>query len=90
MPLRKDGGLYADIAADDIKEPGVAIYFQYEGNPISIACDKWLTPAENVRALSLTINSLRGVDRWGCSQMLQRVFTGFKALPYSTQSEKEV
>lgn len=67
VPLRRDGGMYADVAGDDIKDPGVSIYFKYLGNQVSLACDNWLSPAENIRALSLTISSLRGLDRWKCS-----------------------
>ncbi len=86
VPLRKDGAMYADMANDKIKEPGVAIYFLFNNVPTAIACDKWLTPAENLRALALTINAMRGMDRWGCSEILKRSFTGFLAIPESTSN----
>jgi len=28
---------------------------------------------------------MRGIERWGCSEILNRAFTGFKALPEKSQ-----
>ncbi len=81
--IRKDGNMYADMASDKIKDPGVAVYFNYNDRQVSLACDAWLTPAENIRALGLTVGAMRGMERWGCSEILNRSFTGFTALPAS-------
>jgi len=46
-----------------------------------IACDEWTTIKQNMRAIGLTVAALRGLDRWGCTDMVKRVFVGLKALP---------
>lgn len=79
IPLTKDGIPYAKFAAP--ADPGVAIYFVRRGKPMALACDKWRTVAENVHALTLSIEAMRGLDRWGSSEVMERSFTGFTALP---------
>jgi hypothetical protein len=79
MPLRRDGMPYSDPPRN--LDPGVAVYFKLKGSPRSMACDKWDRIEHNAHALSLTIEAMRGLDRWGASQMLDRVFQGFTALP---------
>lgn len=71
-------------------DPGVAVYFRKEGKPYVLACDKWDRLADNLRALALTIEAMRGLERWGCSQMLERIFQGFKALPPPESKEESV
>lgn len=46
-----------------------------------IACDAWESVRENMAALKNTVGALRGIDRWGASQILDRIFRGFAALP---------
>lgn len=84
VPLRKDGLPTADYSRRIIRDPGVAVYFVFKGAKRSIACDKWDRVEDNVRALVLTIEAMRGLDRWGASDMLDRVFRGFQALPAPT------
>ncbi|MEO5681435.1 MAG: hypothetical protein ABIQ88_02275 [Chitinophagaceae bacterium] len=83
VPVKKNGDMYSDIANDDLSDPGVAVYFMYNGSQVVLCADAWVTPAENVRAIGLAINALRGLGRWKVSDMLNRAFTGFKALPES-------
>lgn len=77
VPLRADGQMRADREPVD---PGVAIYFQRAGKSLVFACDTFDMVRENLRALALTINALRGIERWGASQMMERAFSGFKQL----------
>lgn len=79
IPIRNDGLPYANPPR--IEDPGVAVYFKLKGQPRSMACDKWDLVDHNAHALALTIDAMRGLDRWGASQMLDRVFQGFAALP---------
>jgi hypothetical protein len=79
IPLTKDGLPYAKFAAP--ADPGVAIYFVRKGKAMALACDKWRTVAENVHALTLSIEAMRGLERWGSSEVMERSFTGFTALP---------
>lgn len=79
MPLRKDGEFFA--SAKPPEDPGVAVYFTRKGQPLCFACDKYDAVWKNLRAIQLTIAAMRGIERWGSSQLLERAFTGFTALP---------
>jgi len=87
VALRRDGLPYAGMAQPS--DPGVAVYFKTRryANFQSIveskviACDKWNKVEDNIQAVRLTVNAMRGMARWGCSEVLDRVFTGFAALP---------
>ena len=46
-----------------------------------IACDCWTTVRDNMRACGLAIAGLRAIERSGASQVLERVYMGFAALP---------
>ncbi len=83
LPIRKDGMLYSEWMSRKIDDPGVAIYFKYNGKLISMCCDQYLTVWENIYALSKGIEALRGMERWGVSDFIERAFTGFTALPSS-------
>ena len=79
MPIRNDGMFYA--SAKEPNDSGVAVYFKLRGRPMVFACDQWLTVKENAWAIAKTIEALRGIERWGSGDMLERAFTGFAALP---------
>lgn len=83
-PIRRDGELYASAKEPD--DPGVAVYFDYKEKPVCFACDKYDRVWKNVRAIQNTIEAMRGIERWGSSQLLDRAFTGFTALPGKTQA----
>jgi len=83
IPVRKDGMLYADWMNKKIDDPGVAIYFKYKGKDVSMCCDQYNKIWENIYALGKGIEALRGMERWGVSDFLDRAFTGFTALPES-------
>ena len=83
IPVRNDRGLYADYMRRKMDDPGVAIYFSYKGKSVSMCCDQYPTVWENIYALGKGIEALRGMERWGVSEFLDRVFTGFTALPES-------
>lgn len=77
--LRRDGLPYANQPEPD--DPGVAVYFQWRGKQMTFACDRWRKVKDNVRAIGKTVEALRGVERWGASDMLERAFSAFEALP---------
>lgn len=79
LPLRRDGMPIAN--AREPLDPGIAVYFKRDGKTVCFACDKFDRTWKNMRAISKTIEALRGIDRWGSSEMLDRAFTGFAALP---------
>lgn len=88
IPIRKDGGMYADWMNKKIDDPGVAIYFKYKGKDISMCCDQYTKIWENVYALGKGIEALRGMERWGVSDFIDRAFTGFAALPDPDNKEE--
>lgn len=78
-PTRKDG--LPMVSAREPNDPGVAVYWTWKGKPQVMACDAWATVRENMRSIGLAIEGLRAVERSGASQILERAFTGFAALP---------
>ncbi len=78
LPLRNDGFPYA--SAREPEDPGVAVYFTYQKKPMCFACDQYRYVRQNIRAIALTIDALRGIKRWSASDMMERAFTGFVAI----------
>lgn len=78
VPLRRDGLPMA--TANEPSDPGVAVYFNYKKRPMCFACDKYSRVKENMHAIGLTIEAIRGIERWGSSDMMERAFRGFTAL----------
>lgn len=89
VPLRRDGAPYADASGRACSDPGVAVYFRRKagGERQVIACDKWPRPDSNIRAIGLCVEAMRAIARSGASELLDRAFTGFKALPASPEAE---
>lgn len=79
VPLRRDGLPYSDRRRID--DPGVAVYFEFQGEQQCIPCDRWATVEENCRAIWKSIEALRGLDRWGAKEFVNAAFRGFTALP---------
>lgn len=79
LTLRRDG-----IPLAGQRQPadkGVAVYFFRRGKQMAFACDRWDKIEDNIRAVAKTIEAVRGIDRWGASEMMERAFTAFEALP---------
>lgn len=81
--VNRDGSF--SVARQTIFDMGVAIYFRRNGRDVVLACDQYDEIHANVRAIGKTIEALRGIERWGASDMLDRAFTGFEALPAPEQ-----
>jgi len=79
IPLRNDGLPRAGMA--EPKDRGVAVYFKKDGKDMAFACDQYVNVRDNIYAIAKTIEALRGIERWGASDMMERAFTGFLALP---------
>jgi hypothetical protein len=76
---RLDGRPYANQPKVD--DPGVAVYFRLGDQELSMACDTFEKIEHNVRAIGLSVANLRSLERYGTSQILERAFRGFTALP---------
>lgn len=81
VALRQDGLPYANQREPD--DPGVAVYFRYQDRDMCFACDKYRRVWENMVAIQKTIEAIRGIERWGASDMMERAFRGFVALPHT-------
>lgn len=79
--LRLDGMPYAGETGKRYEESGVAVYFKRGDRNVVLACDKWLAPDENIRAIGLAVEGMRAIARSGAAELLDRAFTGFLALP---------
>lgn len=78
------------LGVENPKEPGVCAYFQWcpEPNkfpqqfmPMAIPCDRWNRICDNIQAIALTVEAMRGMERWGARHMIKAMFSGFKQLP---------
>ena len=79
VELRRDGLPYANQRP--VEDPGVSVFFSFKGDRRVICCDRYNRAGDNARAIQLTINAIRGMGRWGCSNILDAMFSGFQALP---------
>jgi hypothetical protein len=79
VELRQDGEPYSNRRAPD--DPGVAVYFVRKGRELAIACDRWNTVEENIRAISDAVNAIRLIERRGTGEMVDAAFQGFAQLP---------
>lgn len=79
MKYREDGLPYS--RQPNIEDTGVAVYFSYKGSQMCFACDQYILLKDNVQAIRKTIEAIRGIERWGSSDMMQQAFRGFEQLP---------
>jgi hypothetical protein len=98
LPLKPNGDPYAPNSRRKLREGeerpeyaepedrGVAVYFTLNNETRCIPVDKWDKVGDNLHAVGLTINALRGLDRWGAKEMINAAFSGFAALPAETAS----
>jgi len=84
--IKRDGFPEAVDWNKVIKDSGVAVYFKRNGKDLCFACDCWNHVQDNMHAITLTIEALRGIARWGTGDMMEAAFTGFLALPGIGQS----
>jgi len=59
---------------------GAAVYFKFKGERKVIACDKWKYIHENFRAIEKSLQAIRGLDRWGCTNIISQAVSGLKEL----------
>jgi len=82
LKLRNDGLPYSSQ-----KEPidsGVSVWWKtgnkWEEQKV-MAVDDYNTCSENLWAIAKTLEALRGIERWSSSEIINRTFKGFTALP---------
>ena len=72
LKLRLDGLPYSNQRSPEDK--GIAVYFTFKGEQKVIACDTFDLIGCNLWAVAKTIEAMRGIDRWGCSQIIDKAF----------------
>jgi hypothetical protein len=75
--LRKDGWIRADARPE---HPGVILSFDSRFGPLSYPCDTYTEWQANVRAIAVSLEWLRGVDRHGVTKRGEQ-YAGFARLP---------
>ena len=63
------------------EDPGVAVYYMWEGQQYSLCCDQYKEICDNMQAINKTVEAIRGIARWGTGDMMRAAFQGFKELP---------
>ena len=63
------------------EDQGVAIYFERNGKPYVIACDRFRDAEGNMRSMALALDAMRQLERHGGGVMMEKAFSGFIALP---------
>lgn len=83
LKLRLDGFPRSDQT--EPADPGVAVYWRNrrkpEQPPKCMAIDRYTRVADNLAAVSATLDAMRAIERHGGAAILERAFTGFEALP---------
>lgn len=81
VPTRLDGLPRSGAAAPS--DPGAAVYWRTRRDqaPKVMAIDRYDRVADNLAAIAATLEAMRAIERHGGAQILDRVFTGFAALP---------
>jgi hypothetical protein len=69
-----------DRGRGEPRDPGVAVYFQLDGRPMVMACDRFTSLTQNIAAIAAHIDASRRIDRYGVATTAQ-MFAGFLALP---------
>jgi hypothetical protein len=68
-------------SAKRVDDVGVAVYFTLKGKQRCFADDRWDKIEDNIHAIAMTIEAIRGIERWGTSDMVEAAFAGFALLP---------
>jgi hypothetical protein len=80
LVLRLDGMPRSDQR--EPLDPGAAVFWEEAGGKSRvIAVDLYDRVADNLGAIAASLEAMRAIERHGGAQILERVFTGFDALP---------
>jgi hypothetical protein len=75
--IRNDGMLRADAK---LNGPGVILSFDSKHGPLSYPCDTYIHWTCNLRAIALSLEALRSVDRYGVTRRAEQ-YQGWARLP---------
>jgi hypothetical protein len=74
--IRNDGMLRGDAR---MRGPGIVLSFESKFGPLSYPCDRFMRWQDNLRAIALSLEALRAVDRYGVTRRAEQ-YRGWKAL----------
>jgi hypothetical protein len=83
LAVRIDG--FPRSGQPEPEDVGVAVYFERKGKRLAFACDKWTSVRENLRAIGMHLEAIRGQERWGVGS-LDQAFAGYAALPETSSA----
>lgn len=63
------------------RDPGAAVYWHAVNGNKAMAIDRYDRVADNIAAIAATLEYMRGIERHGGAEILERVFSGFAQLP---------
>lgn len=69
-------------------DPAVIISFDSRVGPLRLGCDTYWSHEDNLRAITLTLEHLRAVDRYGVTKRGEQ-YQGWTALPPSGEGEMD-
>ncbi|KPD17222.1 molecular chaperone DnaJ [Burkholderia sp. ST111] len=69
------------LGADRPGDPGVAVWFTWEGKQYCIPVDRYETPAANLQAIHHVLEARRVELRHGTLALVRATFAGFRSLP---------
>jgi hypothetical protein len=75
--IRLDGMLRSGAK---LRGPGVILSFDSKVGPLSYPCDRYLDYQDNLRAIALSLEALRAVDRYGVTRRAEQ-YRGWAKLP---------
>lgn len=84
LELRLDG--FPRSNQREPKDPGIAVYWRDGAEQRCMAIDRYDRVADNLAAVAATLDAMRAIERHGGAEILNRAFTGFTALPSSSES----
>lgn len=78
------------LGSDRPKDPGVAVYFRWNGIDSCIAVDRYRYPEENLQAIALVIAADRTKLRHGGLNIVRAAWRGYAALPPPTGADGQL
>lgn len=85
--IRQDG--YPRANARPVGHPGVRVDFKSKHGPVRMETAEFTTWQDNLRAIALSLEALRKVDRYGVSKRGEQ-YRGWAALPMSTDAAEAI
>jgi len=83
--IRRDGMIRSDAR---LRGPGIVVCMDSKYGALKYPCDKFTQWESNLRAIALSMEALRKVDRYGVTKRGEQ-YTGWKQLPSSATPAEE-